>query len=162
MTMTIFEISSVLIVLAAAFGWINHIVLRLPPTIGLVVMGLAASLGAMGLDWAIPGLTLVADLRAFVAGQDVGDIAQLPEAQQGGNEHDSGEGEPDRPVQLTPCALPAHPNSARRQRSPIQHRCSKQANRQQPAPKQHLITGIRLRIQYRNTHQDEIDEQHGQ
>ena len=64
MTMTIFEISSVLIVLAAAFGWINHIVLRLPPTIGLVVMGLAASLGAMGLDWAIPGLTLVADLRA--------------------------------------------------------------------------------------------------
>ena len=68
MTMTIFEISSVLIVLAAAFGWINHIVLRLPPTIGLVVMGLAASLGAMGLDWAIPGLTLVADLRAFVAG----------------------------------------------------------------------------------------------
>ena len=70
MTMTIFEISSVLIVLAAAFGWINHIVLRLPPTIGLVVMGLAASLGAMGLDWAIPGLTLVADLRAFVAGID--------------------------------------------------------------------------------------------
>ncbi|MCB1606458.1 MAG: sodium:proton antiporter [Xanthomonadales bacterium] len=68
--MTIFEISSVLIVLAAAFGWINHIVLRLPPTIGLVVMGLAASLGAMGLDWAIPGLTLVADLRAFVAGID--------------------------------------------------------------------------------------------
>ena len=67
MTMTIFEISSVLIVLAAAFGWINHIVLRLPPTIGLVVMGLAASLAAMGIQWLVPGFTLVDDLRGFLA-----------------------------------------------------------------------------------------------
>ena len=68
--MSIFEISSILIVMAALFGFINHTVLRLPPTIGLVVMGLVASFGAMAIDHLIPGMSLVADLRSFVAGID--------------------------------------------------------------------------------------------
>ncbi|MEZ5834136.1 MAG: sodium:proton antiporter [Geminicoccaceae bacterium] len=68
--MTIFEISAILIVMAALFGYINHMVFKLPPTIGLVVMGLLASFAAMGLDRLIPGFTMVADLRAFVSSID--------------------------------------------------------------------------------------------
>ena len=68
--MSLFEISAVLIVMAAVFGYLNHTLLRLPPTIGLVVIGLAASLAVMALDRLVPGITLVDDLRAFVAGID--------------------------------------------------------------------------------------------
>ena len=42
--LTLFDLIAVLLVLTAAFGWFNHRFLRLPQTIGLLVMGLAASL----------------------------------------------------------------------------------------------------------------------
>lgn len=38
-----FDLIAVLLVLTAAFGWINHRIVRLPHTIGLLVMGLGAS-----------------------------------------------------------------------------------------------------------------------
>lgn len=53
--MTAFEIAAILVCLAAAFGVFNHFVIRLPSTVGLVVIGFTASLILIGLDAAIPG-----------------------------------------------------------------------------------------------------------
>ncbi len=39
-----FDLIAILLVLTALFGWINHRFIRLPHTVGLLVMGLGASL----------------------------------------------------------------------------------------------------------------------
>ena len=56
--MNIFTIGSILIGLSALFGYINHRILHLPHTIGLVVMALAASLSVVGFDLAVPTLQI--------------------------------------------------------------------------------------------------------
>jgi CPA1 family monovalent cation:H+ antiporter len=48
--MSIFSIAAILVGLSALFGYINHRVLHLPHTIGLVVIALAASLSIIGFD----------------------------------------------------------------------------------------------------------------
>lgn len=55
---SVFELIAVLVVLTAAFGWINHVVLRLPHTIGLLIMGLAASLVLIAVELLLPQITL--------------------------------------------------------------------------------------------------------
>ncbi len=60
-------------VLAAAFGVINHLFLRLPQAIGILVVALAASLAAMGLDAALPALGIAATLRGVVLGIEFSD-----------------------------------------------------------------------------------------
>ena len=52
--MTIFTIGAILVGLSALFGYINHRVLHLPHTIGLVVIALAASLSVIGFDLIYP------------------------------------------------------------------------------------------------------------
>lgn len=52
--LSVFEIVAVLLVLTAAFSWFNYVVLRLPNTIGLLVMALASSLLLVGLEVAFP------------------------------------------------------------------------------------------------------------
>ena len=52
--------------LAALFGFLNYRFLKLPQPIGLVIIALLASLALIGLDAVIPGLRLVADVRAAV------------------------------------------------------------------------------------------------
>jgi CPA1 family monovalent cation:H+ antiporter len=52
--MTFFEIGAFLIGLSAVFGYINHKVLRLPHTIGLVMMALAASLAIILIELLYP------------------------------------------------------------------------------------------------------------
>ena len=54
--MSILDIASVLIVLAAVVGFINHRFIHLPHTIGLVVIAMVSSLGVVALDLAIPDL----------------------------------------------------------------------------------------------------------
>src|SRR4051794_36030120 len=49
-----FELVAILLVLTASFGWVNQKLLRLPNTIGLLVMGLGASLVALGLQIVLP------------------------------------------------------------------------------------------------------------
>lgn len=68
--MSAFDIAAILIVSAAFCGYLNHLYLRLPPTIGLVVIALATSLLMLGLDAAIPALTVIDEIRAFVNGID--------------------------------------------------------------------------------------------
>ena len=56
--MSIFTISAILIGLSALFGWLNHRYLRLPHTIGLVVIALVASLSIIGLDYLNPAIQI--------------------------------------------------------------------------------------------------------
>ncbi len=64
--MTILQITSLLIVLAGAFGAINYLFLRLPSAIGILVVALLASLALMGLDLAAPALGVADAVRAEV------------------------------------------------------------------------------------------------
>jgi CPA1 family monovalent cation:H+ antiporter len=50
----LFDIGAILLTLAACFGYANHRWLKLPHTIGLVVIALFASLGVLGLDLVAP------------------------------------------------------------------------------------------------------------
>jgi CPA1 family monovalent cation:H+ antiporter len=53
---SLFEILALLVSLAALFSYVNHRVLRLPTTIGLMVLGLALSLGLIGLGYFSPAV----------------------------------------------------------------------------------------------------------
>ncbi len=64
MSKPLLDVVAVLLTLAAVFGYLNHHVLRLPSAIGLVVIALAASLAALGLDALFPALGLGETLRA--------------------------------------------------------------------------------------------------
>ena len=63
---TAFDLIAVLLGLAALFGYINHKLLKLPHTIGLVVIALAVSLGALAADWAAPAWGLGDAVRAML------------------------------------------------------------------------------------------------
>jgi len=56
--MSIFTIGAILVGLSALFGYINHRFLRLPHTIGLVVIALAASLSIIGFDLIEPSFQI--------------------------------------------------------------------------------------------------------
>ncbi|MEJ2019616.1 MAG: cation:proton antiporter, partial [Maritimibacter sp.] len=68
--MTILQIASLLIVLAGAFGAINYLFLKLPPTIGILVVALVASLSVIGLDALFPQMVIADQLRGVVADID--------------------------------------------------------------------------------------------
>lgn len=65
-SLSLFDIIAVLLVLTAAFGWVNHAVLKLPQTIGLLVMALAASLVLISVELAFPELRLYDDAASVV------------------------------------------------------------------------------------------------
>ncbi|MBL6945166.1 MAG: sodium:proton antiporter [Rhodospirillales bacterium] len=56
--MSIFSIGAILVGLSALFGYINHRLLRLPHTVGLVVIALAASLSIIGFDLLEPSVQI--------------------------------------------------------------------------------------------------------
>jgi len=64
--MNILQISSLLIVLAGAFGAINYLFLKLPSSIGILIVALAASLSILGIDALFPALTIAEDMRVLV------------------------------------------------------------------------------------------------
>jgi CPA1 family monovalent cation:H+ antiporter len=64
--LSVFDLIAVLLVLTATFGWFNHVVIRLPHTIGLLVMGLAASLFLIGVEIARPEVHLYEDLAVLL------------------------------------------------------------------------------------------------
>jgi len=65
-----FDAAAILIVLAAALGYLNYRYLRLPSSIGLTVMGAVASLLVVGTDHVLPGSDLSARVVGFLAGID--------------------------------------------------------------------------------------------
>ncbi len=68
--MSLFDIIAVLMTLAALFGYINHKWLKLEPTVGLLMISLASSLGIMGLHWIFPRLEIVNEIQRVVGSID--------------------------------------------------------------------------------------------
>ncbi|MDO6590667.1 sodium:proton antiporter [Loktanella sp. D2R18] len=71
--MTLLQITSLLIVLAGAFGSINYLFLRLPAAIGILVVSLLASFCVMILDFAMPSFGLEDTVRNTVLSIDFSD-----------------------------------------------------------------------------------------
>jgi len=61
-----FELVAILLTLTAAFSWVNNRLALLPHTIGLLVMGLGASLLVIGAETAVPGLVNYENLPGLV------------------------------------------------------------------------------------------------
>ncbi len=64
--MTFLQITSLLIVLAGVFGAINYLFLRLPSSIGIMIVALVASFGLLGLDALVPSLGIADESRRIV------------------------------------------------------------------------------------------------
>ncbi|MGH1465581.1 MAG: cation:proton antiporter [Cognatishimia sp.] len=71
--MNILQITSLLIVLAGAFGAINYLFLKLPSAIGILVVALLASFGVLGVDLLLPDLGIAATARGLITGIDFSD-----------------------------------------------------------------------------------------
>jgi CPA1 family monovalent cation:H+ antiporter len=68
------NLAAVLLVLAAGFGYLNHRWLKLPHTIGLVVIALVASMVILAIDLIAPGLGFRATVRGAVQRIDFPDV----------------------------------------------------------------------------------------
>lgn len=68
--MTLLQIASLLIVLAAVFGTVNYLFLRLPSAIGILIVAFAASLCVLVLDAVFPAAGMADQVRALVTGID--------------------------------------------------------------------------------------------
>ncbi|HJU15741.1 MAG TPA: sodium:proton antiporter [Stellaceae bacterium] len=62
-----FHLLALLLALAAVFGYLNHRFLRLPLTVGLLVLALLGSVAVIALDAAIPQLALRPAIRSMLA-----------------------------------------------------------------------------------------------
>lgn len=71
--MTILQITSLLIVLAGAFGAVNYFFLKLPSSIGILVVSLVSSLAILGLELLVPSLDMAETVTGIVAGIDFSD-----------------------------------------------------------------------------------------
>ncbi len=71
--MSVFDIAAILIGLAALFGFLNHRYLKLPHTIGLMLIALAASSTVIVIDAIIPGSQMGQSISALLARIDFHD-----------------------------------------------------------------------------------------
>lgn len=71
--MSLLQIASLLIVLAGAFGAINYLFLKLPSSIGILVVALFASFAVIASDALFPTLTVEEQIRAQVLEVDFSD-----------------------------------------------------------------------------------------
>ncbi|PHR59311.1 MAG: sodium:proton antiporter [Robiginitomaculum sp.] len=61
--LSLFEIAAMMLALSALFGWVNHAFIKLPHTIGLLVMALGASIVLLVLEVIFPSLGLTATFQ---------------------------------------------------------------------------------------------------
>lgn len=64
--LTIFEIAALLLAFSAFFGWFNHVVIKLPHTIGLLVMALGASILLLVIDYFFPKLGVTQTMQSII------------------------------------------------------------------------------------------------
>jgi len=64
--LSLFEIAALLLVLSAVLSWVNRAYLKLPHTIGLLVMALFASFVVIGLHAVLPGLQVYETLTGAI------------------------------------------------------------------------------------------------
>ncbi len=65
-----FDAAAILIVLAAALGYLNHRVFKLPASVGMTLMGAIASLLVIGVDSILPTWSLSARVNGFLSSID--------------------------------------------------------------------------------------------
>jgi monovalent cation:H+ antiporter, CPA1 family len=65
-----FDLLAFLLALAAIFGWLNHRLLRLPLTVGLLLLALGGAVSLIAVDVAVPGLGLRPAIRDVLARVD--------------------------------------------------------------------------------------------
>ncbi len=65
--MSLFDIAAILVCLAAVFGLLNHRFLKLPHTIGLMVVALAASGAVIAIDAVVPGSHMAQQISGLLA-----------------------------------------------------------------------------------------------
>ena len=63
---SIFNLAAIVVTLAALFGYVNHRWLRLPHTIGIVIIALGVSFSALILDRLFPGLRFENSIREIL------------------------------------------------------------------------------------------------
>lgn len=68
--MSLFDVAALLLGFSAGFGLVNHHVLRLPHTIGLVIMALGASLLIVLIEAVAPQVTIAEDIDRAIQGID--------------------------------------------------------------------------------------------
>lgn len=71
--LSIFEVMAILLTLTAGFGLLNRLLLGLPDTIGLLLMGLAASLVLAVAESVVPSFDLKREMSSFLAQLDLRD-----------------------------------------------------------------------------------------
>ena len=64
--LSIFEIAALLLVLSALFSWLNKVVIKLPHTIGLLVIALIVSMLLLGVEILYPALGLTDTLQSAI------------------------------------------------------------------------------------------------
>src|SRR5262249_33263954 len=64
---SLFDLMALLLTAAAALGYVNHRLLRLPLTVGLLVCGCACAMAVAGADAVLPGLAVEAGRRGLLA-----------------------------------------------------------------------------------------------
>jgi CPA1 family monovalent cation:H+ antiporter len=63
---SLFNLIALVVTLAAVFGWVNHRWLRLPHTIGLVLIALGVSVALLAVDALIPSVGIEAAVRGVL------------------------------------------------------------------------------------------------
>ena len=66
MTLSLFDLTAVFLSLSAVIGWLNLRLLRLPPGVAMLVVGLTSTLALIGLDRLVPALGIAADVGQVV------------------------------------------------------------------------------------------------
>lgn len=69
-SLTLMEVATLLVVLSALLSWLNLKVFKLPHAVGLLLMGLMASLTLIAADHYIPGIHFAGELHNAVVGID--------------------------------------------------------------------------------------------
>ena len=64
--LTLFEIAASLLALSALFGWVNHVFVKLPHTIGLLAMALIASVSLLAAEKFWPGLGVTQTVKSAI------------------------------------------------------------------------------------------------
>jgi CPA1 family monovalent cation:H+ antiporter len=67
----LFNVVALLLAVTAVFAWLNYQLFRLPTTVGLLLMGLVASLALLGLERAFPNVQLFQELLEGVRDIDL-------------------------------------------------------------------------------------------
>ncbi|TWU29589.1 cation:proton antiporter [Bythopirellula polymerisocia] len=68
--MSFFDIAGILVALAAAFAFINHKLLKLPTTVGLMLLAMLHAVALLLIDWIVPGTGVLTLADALIGSID--------------------------------------------------------------------------------------------